>query len=129
MRHDLLADAMSTITNAISVGKNECVIKPTSKLVNKVLELFKREGYIDGFEIVENNKGGIVNVKLNGRMNKCMAIKPRFSTKSYEIENYEKRFLPAQGFGCLIISTPEGLLTNQELKDKRLGGKLIAYVY
>lgn len=129
MRHDLLADAMSTITNAIKVGKEECEIKPTSKLVKKVLDLFKREGYIKEYTYSENNKGGVVRVIFNGKMNKCMAIKPRFSTKRDDVETYEKRYLPAQGFGCLIISTPKGLLTNSELKDEKIGGKLIAFVY
>jgi small subunit ribosomal protein S8 len=129
MRHDLLADAMSSITNAVIVGKNECVVKPVSKLVIKVLELFKREGYIDDYEIISEKRGGSIRVVLNGRMNKCMAVKPRFSTKKDEIEKYEKRYLPAKGFGCLIISTSKGLVTNQEIKDMSSGGKLIAYVY
>ena len=129
MRHDLLSDALSAMTNAISVGKKEFVFKPTSKLVNKVIELFKREGYIDDFEVIDDNKGGSIRVKFNGRMNKCLAIKPRFSAKKNNVENYEKRYLPAESFGCLILSTPKGLMTHQELVEAGIGGKLIAYVY
>ena len=129
MRHDLLADALSAITNAIKSRKKSCVVKPSSKLVNKVLELFKREGYIAGYEAVMSNRGGETRIVFNGKMNTCLAVKPRFSTKKDEIEKFEKRYLPAREFGCLIISTPKGLLTHQEAKEAGVGGKIIAYVY
>ena len=44
-------------------------------------------------------------------------------------EKYEKRFLPAKGFGILIVSTPKGLMTHEEARKKKLGGVLIVYVY
>lgn len=129
MRHDLLADALSSMTNALKNGKKECLIKPTSKLVNKVIELFKREGYIENFQVVADNRGGSIKILFNGNMNQAMAIKPRFSAKKDEIEKFEKRYLPARELGCLIVSTPKGLVTHQELKEQGTGGKLIAYVY
>ncbi|PIU63223.1 30S ribosomal protein S8 [archaeon CG07_land_8_20_14_0_80_38_8] len=129
MRHDLLADALSNITNAIRAGKKECTVKPVSKLLMKVLDLFKKEGYIENYEYSDNKKGGIIKIILNGRINKCFAIKPRFSAKKDEIEKFEKRYLPGEEFGILILSSPQGLMTHQELKEKNLGGKLIAYVY
>jgi len=129
MRHDLLADALSAITNAAMAGKNNCIIKPSSKLINKIIEIFKREGFIADFKVIPNSRGGVVEVLFNGKMNKCAAVKPRFSTKKEEIESFEKRFLPAKDFGLLIVSTPKGLFTHQEIKEAGVGGKLIAYVY
>jgi small subunit ribosomal protein S8 len=117
------------MTNAIKAGKKECIVRPTSKLLNKLLELFKREGFIGELQLIDNNKGGEIKILFNGNLNKCFAIKPRFSANKEEIEKFEKRYLPAQDFGCLIISTTQGLLTNHEIKEKSIGGKLIAYVY
>ena len=129
MRHDLLSDALSTVTNAINSGKNECVVKPTSKLRIQVFDLFKREGFVQDYILEQNKKGGQLIVKLNGTINRCSVIKPRFSTKKNEVEKFEKRYLPSKDFGFLIISTPQGLLTHIEVKEKEMGGKLIAYVY
>ena len=129
MRHDLLSDAMSIINNAEKVGKTECIIKPTSKLVKSVIKIMKDKGYIKEYEYIEDNKGGILKVHLHKKINKCQAIRPRFPCKQDEIEKFETRFLPAKGFGILIISTPQGLMTNIEAKKKRIGGVMIAYVY
>ena len=129
MRHDLLSDALSTVTNAINSGKNECVVKPTSKLIIQVFDLFKREGFVQDYILEQNKKGGQLIVKLNGTINRCSVIKPRFSTKKNEVEKFEKRYLPSKDFGFLIIATPQGLLTHIEVKEKEMGGKLIAYVY
>lgn len=129
MRHDLLADVLSQMNNAEKIGKRSCEIKPTSKLIRQVIEIFKKEGYIKDFEYKENKRGGVLVIQLQGKINKTGAIKPRFSSKKDELEKFEKRYLPAKDFGFLIISTPKGLLTHIEAKDKGIGGKLIAYIY
>lgn len=124
-----LTDALSRIKNAEDVGKEECVISPWSKTIEGVLSIMKEKGYIGGFEKVEDKKGGKIVVDLNGRINKCGAITPRFPIKNTEIEKMEKRYLPAQDFGFLIITTSKGLKTNKEVKKEKLGGKLLAYFY
>jgi small subunit ribosomal protein S8 len=127
MRHDLLADVLSAMTNAISKGKPYLELKFSSKLAEKVLDIFKTEGFIEAYE--KNPETKALKIIFNGKINKCNAIKPRFSVKKDEIEKFEKRYLPAKDFGCIIISTNKGLITHYEAKDKKLGGKLIAYVY
>ena len=66
---------------------------------------------------------------MAGSINKCGVIKPRFSVKKNEYEKFEKRYLPAHGFGIIIVSTPKGLMMHDEAIEKGLGGKLIAYCY
>ena len=46
-----------------------------------------------------------------------------------EYEKFEKRYLPAKGFGIIIVSTPKGLMIHKEAISKVTGGKLIAYCY
>ncbi|MDD2678720.1 MAG: 30S ribosomal protein S8 [Candidatus Nanoarchaeia archaeon] len=127
MRHDILADALSAITNAIKSRKNELTIGFKSDLIIKNLEVMKNEGYISDYSEITEKKG--IKIMLNGKLNKCNAIKPRFSVKKDGIEKFEKRYLPAKDFGCILISTNKGLMTHYEAKEKKLGGKLISYFY
>ena len=70
-----------------------------------------------------------MKVELLGAINKCGAVKPRFTVKNNEFEKFEKKFLPAKDFGFIVVSTSQGIMTHIEAKQKSLGGKLIAYFY
>jgi len=126
---DPLADAMSVIKNAESVGKPECIIHPASKLIGRALKVMADRGYIGEFEFVDDGKSGMFRVKLLGRINRCGVIKPRFATKVSELEKWEKRFLPARNFGVLILSTSKGVMAHTDARAQFLGGQLLAYVY
>jgi len=129
MQNDPLNDAMSTIKNAAVVGKNECTIKPSSKLIGRVLKVMQESGYIDQFEFVEDGKAGVFKVKIEGRINNCGVIKPRYSVKKVDLEQWESRYLPAQDFGVLILSTTEGVISHVQARELGVGGKLLAFVY
>lgn len=129
MKYDPLNDALSTINNAEHSGKLDCEITPASKLIGRVLRVMQENGYLERFEYVEDGKGGVYNVSLLGNVNKCKVIKPRWSVQKGDIEDYESRYLPAQGFGVLIMTTNHGIMSHSEAKEKGIGGKLIAYVY
>ena len=129
MQNDPLNDAMSTIKNASTVGKNECVIKPSSKLIGRVLKVMQENGYINQFEFVEDGKAGVFKVKIEGRINNCGVIKPRYSVKKVDLEQWESRYLPAQDFGVLILSTTEGVISHVQARELGVGGKLLAFVY
>ncbi len=129
MQNDPLSDALSKINNAAMAGRREIEIRPASKLIGRVLKIMEEHGYIEEFEYVENGRGGIFRVRLSTSINKCGAIKPRFSVKKEQIEKYESRYLPAQDFGILIITTNRGVITHNEAKKLGIGGKLLAYVF
>jgi len=127
--NDPLANALSKILNNERVSKKEIDIFPTSKLVKKVLDIMNSNNYVGKYSLTKENRGDILKLELIGKINKCGVIKPRFSIKKEGYEKFEKRFLPAQGFGILIVSTTKGIMTNEEAKKKNLGGKLLVYVY
>ena len=127
--NDPVSSAMSKILNAEKVGKKECTVKPSSQVIKKVLEIMNAEGYIGSYEEVEDGRGNYLKINLIGNINKCGPIKPRFSVTLPEYEKFEKRFLPSKDFGLLIISTSQGMLTHYQAKDKKIGGKLVAYCY
>ena len=128
MRHDTLADVLSTIKNAERVGKKEC-ITPASNLVKEVLKVMQKNGYIGNFEFIDDGRSGKFRIELKNKVNNCNVIKPRFSVKMDDFEKFEKRFLPARGFGILILSTNKGVISHEDAKKHRIGGKLLAYVF
>ena len=129
MQSDPLNDAMSTIKNAASVGKNECMIRPSSKLIGRVLKVMQEYGYINQFEFVEDGQAGVFKVRIQGKINDCGVIKPRYSVQKNDLEKFESRYLPAQDFGVLILTTTEGVVSHAKAKELGVGGKLLAYVY
>jgi small subunit ribosomal protein S8 len=126
--NDPIADALSKLNNAVK-ALNKTVVLRKNKLLLKVLDLLKDNGYIGTYEIIDDGKQGQVKVNLIGTINECFAIKPRYPVKLEELEGFEKRFLPAKDFGILIISTNKGLLTQRQAKEQTVGGTLIAYCY
>ena len=129
MQHDPLADAMSLIKNAERSGKLECFIRPSSKLIGRVLKIMQENKYIGEFEYIEDGRAGLFKVRLTGNINDCGVIKPRYSVKRTELEKFEARYLPAQDFGVLILTTTRGVVSHNTARDLKTGGKLLAYVY
>ncbi|HHI03935.1 MAG TPA: 30S ribosomal protein S8 [Candidatus Woesearchaeota archaeon] len=129
MLNDPLANALSLILNKGDARIKECIIKPSSKVIKDVLKIMKDNYYVGEFKEIEDSKGNMLSVQLLNKINKCGVIKPRFSVKKDGYEKFEKRFLPAKGFGFLIVSTPQGIMTNDEAKKRCIGGKLLAYCY
>ncbi len=129
MQHDTLSDALSAINNAARNDKQYATVSPTSNLVQNVLLKLQDEEYIGVFELVEDGKGGKFKVEVKQEINQCRPVKPSFYVKSDEHTKWAKRYLPARGFGKLLVTTPEGVLTHEEAVEHNVGGKLLGYVY
>lgn len=129
MLNDPLANMLSKVNNAEKRNKKLCLIRPTSKTIQKVLDLLKSEGYVGETKIHEEYNGMILEIHLLGHINKCGAIKPNHAFKYSNVEKYEKRYLLSKDFGIIIVTTSKGIMTHTEAKKQRLGGKLLAYCY
>jgi small subunit ribosomal protein S8 len=127
--NDPLASVLSAVQNAEQRGKKAITTTSNSKLVRKVLDIMVAEGYVEGYDVTPDAKGDLLTVRLLGRINKTGVVKPRHQIKKGEYERFEKRFLPARGFGVIIISTVKGLMTHEQAKQLNLGGTLISYCY
>jgi len=126
---DIVSNGLTSVMNNELRNKQECLIAPASKLLGQVLRVLQMNGYIGEFEFIDDGRSGKLKVQLLGRINNCGSIKPRFSIKTKEIEKWEKIFLPSRDMGVLVISTPQGVIPHKTAKQKRLGGRLIAFVY
>lgn len=126
---DPLANALSKIGNYELVRKREVVIGPASKLVGEVLRIMQQNGFIGEFEFIDDGKAGKFRIALLGKVNGCGVIKPRYAVKRDEYEKWEKRYLPAAGFGLLVVSTQKGVMPHKQALEQNLGGRLIAFMY
>src|SRR3989442_3230297 len=98
MLQDALNDAMVTMRNAEAAGKTDCVIRPASKLIGRVLKVMQEHEYIRSFEFIDDCRGNLYRVALVGSINSCGVIKPRFAVKRTELEKWDARYLPDQVF-------------------------------
>lgn len=126
MSHDVVADSLNMVRNAVKARKKTVKINRISNLLIEVLKIMKQEGAVKKYKI--DSKEKTVEITL-GELSECRAIKPRFTVKKDQIEKYRRRYLPARDIGTLIISTNKGLITHEEAFEEKIGGCLIAYFY
>ena len=81
------------------------------------------------FELIDDRRAGKIVVELNGRINKCGCISPRYDIQHQEIEAWVGRVLPSRLFGVLILTTSNGIMDHEEARKKKVGGKVLGFVY
>lgn len=86
-------------------------------------------GYVGEFEIIDDHRSQKIVVELTGRLNKCGVISPRFDVEYGEIEKWIVNLLPSRQFGHIILSTTFGIMTHEEARRKKTGGKILGFFY
>ena len=129
MQFDPLNDALAKLFNAEQAGKFNVDLSPASKLLGSVLEIMQTSGYVGEIEKNDDGREGRFIVQLRGAINECGVVKPRHSVRRQEFDKLEGRYLPAQDFGLLILTTNSGVMHHKDAKENRIGGKLLAYVF
>ena len=125
---DRFADAINKIKTNERIGRIECTLYST-KLLKTVLEVMKRESYVKDYEEFKDKRVKMLKVTLSNKINSIGVVKPRYSVQNDTIQKYETRYIPSKDFGILILTTPQGIMTNKEAREKNIGGRLLAYVY
>jgi small subunit ribosomal protein S8 len=129
-RTDLIADVFTMIRNAM-MAKKENVDVPASNTIKSILEILKKEGYIDNFKLIEDKKQGVLRIYLRyiaGRP----AIRNIRRVSRPGLRAYVKRkSVPSvlRGRGIAIVSTSKGIITDKEARDKGVGGEVIGYIW
>ncbi|KAK9824544.1 hypothetical protein WJX72_011219 [[Myrmecia] bisecta] len=129
VRISVLHDALKTMYNAEKRGKRQVLIRPSSKVVIKFLQVMMRHGYINEFEYIDDRRAGKIVVELNGRLNKCGVISPRYDFQHNEIEAWVARLLPSRLFGVIVLTTSAGIMDHEEARRKKVGGKVLGFFY
>ena len=129
-RTDLIADAFTIVRNAI-MAKKENVDIPASNNLKSIMEILKKEYYIDNYKFIEDNKQGVLRISLKYILGKP-AIRNIQRVSRPGLRKYARsKKIPSvlRGKGLAIVSTSAGIVTNNEAKEKNLGGEIIAYIW
>jgi len=129
VRMNVLADCLKSIINAEKRGKRQVLIRPSSKVILRFLRLMQKHGYIGEFEVVDDHRSNKIVVDLNGRLNKCGVISPRFDITVDGLEQVATNLLPSRQFGYVVLTTTYGILDHEEARKRHVGGKLLGFFY
>eukprot|EP00351_Strombidinopsis_sp_SopsisLIS2011_P006024 CAMPEP_0116870404 /NCGR_PEP_ID=MMETSP0463-20121206/289_1 /TAXON_ID=181622 /ORGANISM="Strombidinopsis sp, Strain SopsisLIS2011" /LENGTH=127 /DNA_ID=CAMNT_0004506861 /DNA_START=53 /DNA_END=436 /DNA_ORIENTATION=+ len=125
----VLNDALKNMVNAEKSGKRQVILRPISKTLVKFLRVMQKHGYINEFEVIDDARNGKIVIELNGRLNKCGVISPRFDLKLKNFENFVYQILPSRQFGFVVLTTNQGIMDHEEARRKHIGGKVLGFFY
>lgn len=127
---DPIADMLTRIRNATTV-RDKVVEIPLSRVKAELAKIFKEEGYIEDYEIVEGAVQGIVRVYLRySGKDKVISGLKRISKpglRVYAGKDEIPRVLG--GLGIAVISTSKGIMTDRKARLEGVGGEVICYVW
>ena len=127
---DVIADMLTRIRNA-SNAKHQTVDIPASNMKKSIADILTKEGYIKGYQIVEDGKQGIIRVtlKYNGKEKAIKGLR-RVSKPGLRIyASCEDMPRVMSGLGVAIISTSKGIMTDKEARKQNIGGEVLAFVW
>ncbi len=128
---DPIADMLTRIRNANS-SKHESVSVPCSKLRIEIAKILDQEGYIAGYEVIEDEIQGIIKINLKYGPGKQKVITGLKRVSKPGLRVYaSKENLPKvlKGLGIAIISTSKGIMTDKEARKANVGGEVLAFVW
>jgi len=129
-RTDLIADVFTIIRNAVLI-KRDTVDLPASGNIKSIMDILKKNEYIDNFKVIEDKKQGVVRVYLKYIAGKS-AIRniKRISKPGLRVYVRGKKVPTVlRGRGLAIISTSKGVMTDKEARELGVGGEVIGYIW
>ena len=128
---DPIADMLTRIRNANTV-KHETVDVPASNIKKEIVRILLEEGFVRGYDVIEDEKQGIIRIQLKYGQSGERVIQGikriskhgmRVYTNAYEVRKV------LNGLGPSIISTSKGILTDRQARKENVGGEVICYVW
>lgn len=136
-RTDTVADTLTMIRNASMIKRQNADV-PYSRLIESILKILKNQGYIEDFKMMEYTLD-----KNKTHKHRKFRVYLRYIAAKAAITNLKRISKPGRriyvrskevptvlrGRGLAIISTPSGMLTDEEARNKKMGGEVICYVW
>ena len=129
---DTIADMLTRIRNASS-AKHDSVDIPASNMKKAIAQILVDEGYVNGFQVIEDGKQGIIRMTLKyegaSRTPVLSGLK-RISKPGLRIySGCEEMPRVMKGIGTAIVSTSKGVMTDKEARKQHVGGEVLAFIW
>ena len=128
---DTIADLLTRIRNA-NTAKQATVDVPASRVKKDITQILVDEGYVKGFQLIEDGKQGVIRITLKYGDNKSPVItglrrvsKPGLRIYSSCADMPKVR----KGLGIAIVSTSKGIVTDKKARELNVGGEVLAYIW
>ncbi len=128
---DPIADMLTRIRNA-NTAKHETVDIPASNMKKAIAEILNEEGYIKGYQVIEDGKQGVIRIALKYGPSKEKVISglKRVSKPGLRIyAGAEELPRVLKGLGIAIVSTSKGIMTDKKARANHIGGEVLAFVW
>jgi len=128
---DPIADLLTRIRNANTVG-HKTVDVPASNMKKSIAGILKEEGYITDFEVIDDNKQGVIRITMKYGADKERVISGLKKISKPGLKVYAKRNEVPKvlgGLGIAIISTSNGIISDKKARQLGVGGEVICYVW
>jgi small subunit ribosomal protein S8 len=130
---DPIADMLTRIRNG-NVAMHDNVRMPSSKLKEALAGILEREGYIEGWDVQDDpgRPGRVLEIRMKYMADRTRSISgiKRVSKPGLRVYSKADR-LPRVlgGLGVAVLSTSQGLMTDKEARQRRMGGEILCYVW
>ena len=131
MMTDPIADMLTRIRNALRVERPHVDV-PTSRTKQGIADVLQREGYIWDFEVIESEPQNTLRLNLKYGPNGEQVIQSiqRISKPGRRVYTQARDLSDVlQGLGVSILSTNQGMLSNREARDQKVGGEVLCEVW
>ena len=128
---DTIADILTRIRNASS-ARHATVDVPASNVKKEITQILLDEGYIKGFQVIEDGKQGVIRITLKYTDNRSPVITGlrRVSKPGLRIySSCEDMPKVRKGLGIAIVSTSKGIMTDKKARELNVGGEVLAFVW
>ncbi|MCX4248836.1 MAG: 30S ribosomal protein S8 [Bacilli bacterium] len=132
MVEDRIADMLTRIRNANQM-KYDTVEVLGSKMTVEIARILKEEGYISDYVLEEAKNGNKITINLKyteGKKTRVITGLKRISKSGLRVyAKHDELPRVLNGLGIAIISTSEGIMTDRDARNKKLGGEVLAYIW
>ncbi|MBP2028030.1 small subunit ribosomal protein S8 [Acetoanaerobium pronyense] len=128
---DPIADMLTRVRNASSVH-HDTVDVPASNIKKELARILLEEGYIKGYDVIEDGKQGLIRIQLKyGKTGEKVITGIKKISKPGMRVYADKTNVPKvlNGIGISVISTSKGILTDKQARELGVGGEVICYVW
>ena len=130
---DPIADMLTRIRNA-NIAMHDDVRMPSSKVKEALAQILQREGYIEGFDVADDpsrpGKVLTINMKYSPERTRTISGIRRVSKPGLRVyRGADKLPRVLGGLGVAVLSTSQGLMTDREARQRKVGGEILCYVW